>query len=85
MWLVTIFLLQWPGFDSTAGHVGFVVNKLALQKVFFEDFSLPCQFSFYQMFHTHIPSGTGTVGQLMTYISSVLSLIPPHEIIIITV
>jgi hypothetical protein len=37
------------GFDPRSDHVGFVVDKVALGKVFSEYFGFPCQFSF----HTH--------------------------------
>jgi hypothetical protein len=29
-WLVAVFPPWWPGFEPTSGHVGFVVDKLAL-------------------------------------------------------
>jgi hypothetical protein len=35
--------------------MGFVVDKVALEQIFFEYFGFPCQFSFYRMFHTHHP------------------------------
>jgi hypothetical protein len=36
-----------PGFDPRSGRVGFVVDKVALGKVFSEYFGFPCQFSFH--------------------------------------
>jgi hypothetical protein len=36
-----------PGFEPRSGHVGFVVDKVALGHVFFEYFGFPCQFSFH--------------------------------------
>jgi hypothetical protein len=43
--------------------VGFVVDKVALEQVFSEYFSLPCQFSFHRLLHTHhLLSGAGTVS-----------------------
>jgi hypothetical protein len=34
-------------------HVGFVVDKAALEQVFSECFSFPCQSSFHQFLHHH--------------------------------
>jgi hypothetical protein len=47
------------------GNVGFVVDKAALEQVFFKYFCFPCH-SFHQIFHTHHhpSSGTGTIGQV---------------------
>jgi hypothetical protein len=42
-WLVTIFPLLLPGFDSRPGYVGFLVDKRALEQVFSEYFGCPCQ------------------------------------------
>jgi hypothetical protein len=36
----------WPEFEPRAGHVGFVVDKTALEQVFFEYSDFSCQFSF---------------------------------------
>jgi hypothetical protein len=54
-----------PGFDSVSGHVGFVVDKVALGQVFFEYFGFPCQSLFHQLLHNHhhLSSGAGTIGQ----------------------
>jgi hypothetical protein len=41
-----LLLLLWLGFDPRSGHVGFVVDKVALGRVFSEYFGLPCKFSF---------------------------------------
>jgi hypothetical protein len=39
-------------------HVGFVVDKVALEQVFFSEFfRLPCQYYFTMALHTHISSG----------------------------
>jgi hypothetical protein len=45
------------------GHVGFVVDKVALEQVFSEYFGFQCQFSFHQMLHCHhhLSSGAGTI------------------------
>jgi hypothetical protein len=34
-------------------HVGFVVDKMALEQVFSEYFRVPCQSSFHQFLHHH--------------------------------
>jgi hypothetical protein len=54
-----------PGFDPRSCHVGFVVDKVALGRVFSEYLGFPCQFSFHRLLHTHhhLSSGTGTIGQ----------------------
>jgi hypothetical protein len=54
--------------------MGFVVENVALGQVFSEYFGFPCQLSFHQMFHTHLSSGAGTVGQLVADVLSGLSL-----------
>jgi hypothetical protein len=59
--------------------VGFVVKKVSLGQVSSEYFGFPCQFSFHQMLHNHLSSGAGTVGQLVAYVPSGLSLSLPHE------
>jgi hypothetical protein len=47
-----------------SGHVGIVVDKVALGQVFSEYFSFPCQSSFQQLLHNHrLSSGAGTIGQ----------------------
>jgi hypothetical protein len=51
------------GFEPRSGHVGFVVDKVALGQVFSEYFGFPCQFSFHRLLHTHhLSSGAGTIG-----------------------
>jgi hypothetical protein len=49
--LVAGFPLRRPGFAYWQ-HVGFVVDKAALGKVFSEYFGFPCQ-SFHQFLHLH--------------------------------
>jgi hypothetical protein len=69
-----------PGFDPRSGHVGFVVDKVALGQVFSEYFGFPSQFSFHWLLHTHhLPSGAGTIGQILADVPSGLSLTPPQE------
>jgi hypothetical protein len=43
--LVTGFPPRWSGFQLGSGHVGFVVNKVALGQVFFEYFVPPASYS----------------------------------------
>jgi hypothetical protein len=65
-------------FEPRSGHVGFVVDKVALGHFFSEYFGFPCQFSFHRLLHTHhLSSGAGTVGQLVAAMPSGLSLTPP--------
>jgi hypothetical protein len=52
-----------PGFDPRSGHVGFVVDEVALGQVFSKYFCFPGQFSFHRLLHTSciiradVPSG----------------------------
>jgi hypothetical protein len=77
--LVADFPPRRPGFQPRSGHVGFVVNKVALGQVFSKYLGFPCQFSFHRLLHTHhLSSGPGTIGQLVVDVPSGLSLTPPH-------
>jgi hypothetical protein len=58
--------------------VRFVEDKVALGQVFSRYFGFLCQFSFHQMFHTHLSSRAGIIGQLMADVPRELSLTPPH-------
>jgi hypothetical protein len=78
-WLVAGFPPRLPRFDPRLSHVGFVVDKVALGQVFSENVGFPCQFSFHQMFHTHLSTGAGAIGQLVANVPSGLSLTPPHK------
>jgi hypothetical protein len=60
--------------------VGFVVDKVALGKVFSEDFGFLCQFSFHRLLHTHPSSGAGTTGQLVAAVPSGLGLTHPKKL-----
>jgi hypothetical protein len=60
--------------------MGFMVDKVALGKVFSKYFSFLCQFSFLQLLNTHLSSGAGRGGQIVANIPSELSLTPPQEI-----
>jgi hypothetical protein len=64
---------QLGGSGSSPGHVGFVVDKVALAWDFSECFDFPCQFSFHQMLHNHLSSGAGTMGQRVASVPSGLS------------
>jgi hypothetical protein len=64
-----------------SGHVGFVVDEVALGQVFSEYFDLSCQFSFHRLFNTHdLSTGAGRIEQLVADVPSELSLTPPKEI-----
>jgi hypothetical protein len=79
-WLVAGFPSQKPGFEPRSGHVGFVMDKVALRQVFSEYFGFPCQFSFHRLLHIHhLSSGAGTIGQLVADVPSGLSLTPHQE------
>jgi hypothetical protein len=45
--------------------VGFVVDKVALGRVFSKYFDFPCQSSFHQLLHNHphLSTGAGTIDQ----------------------
>jgi hypothetical protein len=60
--------------------VGFVVDKMALEQIFFEFFGFPHQLSFDKMLHIRLSSGAGTINQLVTDVPSGLSTNPPNEI-----
>jgi hypothetical protein len=78
--LVAGFPPRLPRFDPRSGHVGFVVDKVALGQVFSEYFCFPCQFSFHRLLHTHhLSTGAGTIGQMVADVPSGLSLTPPQE------
>jgi hypothetical protein len=64
--------------EPGSGHVGFVLENVALGQVFSEYFGFPCQSSFHQLLHNHHhPSSmTGTIGQTVATVPSGLSLAP---------
>jgi hypothetical protein len=60
-------------FEPGSGHVGFVVDKVALEQGFSEYYDFPCQFSFHQTLNTHLSTGAGTIGQTAADVQSGLS------------
>jgi hypothetical protein len=78
--LVAGFLLRRPWFEPRSGHVGFVMDKVLLEKNFSEYFDFPCQFSFHLLLRTyHISAATGTTDQLVADVPSEFSLTPSQE------
>jgi hypothetical protein len=75
-WLPTFTACVGP----RSGHVGFVVDKVALGKVFSQYFSFPSQFSF-QLLHIHhqTSSKAGIIGQTVDDVPSRLGLTPPKK------
>jgi hypothetical protein len=78
--LVAGITLLRSGFDPGPGHGGFVMDNMALGQAPLEYLGFPCQFSFHQILHTHLPSATGTTGEIVADIPNGLTLTPPHEI-----
>jgi hypothetical protein len=85
--LVAGFPPRRPGFNLGPGHVGFVVDKVALGQVFSEYFSFLCQLAFHRLLHNHhhrhhyyhLSSGAGTVGQKMAAVQNGLSITPMRK------
>jgi hypothetical protein len=69
-----IFPPQRPRYEPREGHMGFVVDRMALEQVLYEYFSFPCH-SFYVLLHIHHhpSSGAGTIGQTVADVPSGLS------------
>jgi hypothetical protein len=44
-------LFTYSSFEPGSGHVGFMVDKVALGQVFSNYFGFPCQSSFHQLLH----------------------------------
>jgi hypothetical protein len=75
--LVAGFPPRKPGFDPRSGHVGFVVDKVALGQIFSEYFGFPCQSSFHRLLHNHHrSSGAGTIGQ--QWLTYQVDSVSPH-------
>jgi hypothetical protein len=59
-----------------SGHVGFVVDEVALGQDFSEYFGFPCQFSFHLLLYTYLSSGAGNSSPVLAAVPSGLSLTP---------
>jgi hypothetical protein len=75
--LVAGFSPRRPGFDPGSGQVGFVVEKVALGRVFSEYFGFPCQSSLHKILHHHNHPGQATIGQSVAAVPSEPSWTPP--------
>jgi hypothetical protein len=67
---------------AQASHVGFVMDKMALDQVLSEYFGFPYQFSFHRLFHIHhhhLSFGASTIGQLVADVPNGLSLTSLQE------
>jgi hypothetical protein len=78
VFLQKVDLPPWrPGFDPGSDQVGFVVDKVALERLFSEYFGFPCKFSFHQILHHHNHPGQATIGQSVSALPSGPSWTPP--------
>jgi hypothetical protein len=69
-----------PGFESRSGHVGFSVDKVALEQVFSKYFGFSSQFLIHRMLHIHhLSFGPRRIGQFVADVPIGLSLTPPQE------
>jgi hypothetical protein len=62
-----------PEFKPTSGHMGFVVDKMALEHVSSEYFGFRCQFVLHRLFHTHnyqLLSWAGVIGKILAGVPS---------------
>jgi hypothetical protein len=79
--LLTAWAVSWLGFPQRrlkfgprSGHVGVVVDKLAMGQVFSEFFGFSWQFSFHQLLYTDRSLfGAGTIGSLVADVPSCLT------------
>jgi hypothetical protein len=63
------------GFEPESGHVGFVVDKVAMGQIFSCYFSFPYQFAFHRLLHNHhLSSGASTIDKTVAAVPSGLSL-----------
>jgi hypothetical protein len=72
----------WIRAQVRSGHVGFMMDKVALGHVFSKYLDFPCQFSFHRLLHIHdyrLSSGAGKIGQTATDLPSGLRLTTPQE------
>jgi hypothetical protein len=58
--------------------VDFVVDKVALVRVFTKYFGFPCQSLFNQILHHHNHPGQATIGKSVAAVPSGPSWTPPH-------
>jgi hypothetical protein len=63
--IIIIIVAGFPPRQPGSSHVGFVVDKVALEQAFSEFFGSPCQSSFHQLLHNHyhLSFGAGRIGQ----------------------
>jgi hypothetical protein len=68
----------YSGVSSPTGHVGFMMDKVALEQGFSECFGFPCQFSFHRLLnmHHHLSPEAVTRGQTAADVPSELILTP---------
>jgi hypothetical protein len=80
MWLITGFPLWWLAFEPRSGHVGFVVDNVALRQVFSKYFSFRYK-AFHQLCHTHhySSSKTGINKPLTSVIVDSVPLLPKKQ------
>jgi hypothetical protein len=66
------------GFVPISGHVGFVVDEVALGQILSEYFGFPVQLAFHRLLHSHqhLSDGAGVIGQTVAAVPSGLSLTP---------
>jgi hypothetical protein len=65
--------------SQVMGHMGFVMGRVALGRVFYEHFGYLCNFSLYRMLHDHLSSpGVGTIDPTVAGAPIGLSLTSPH-------
>jgi hypothetical protein len=68
---------------SRPGHVGFVVDSVALGQAFSEYFGFPCQLSFHRMLQTYL-SRAVIIGHIAADVTIGFSLAPPRKIKIVS-
>jgi hypothetical protein len=78
--LVAGFPPQRPAFEPRSGHMGFVVDRVALAQAISKCFGFLCE-SFHRLLHAHNhpSSGAGTVDQIVADIPSGLCLTPAKD------
>jgi hypothetical protein len=89
---VSLITQQYDNHDQLKEHRGslglspgqvmveFMVDRVALGRVFSEYLGFPGQFSFHQLLHIHhLSSGAGTIGQIVADVPGGLSFTPPQQ------